>query len=146
MLTVAILRTNRVQHFPRLGNTQMAEEGRDHEHEALMQRFLAAVEGYSNEEAGSKIGMTGEAIRKYRRGDWKRLEKATARKMRAFLRDVPAPDRDGYRQGLLAAADEMAKKVEELRDLAATPSAEDVRVLEASALPEGDDGRDEEGA
>lgn len=93
-----------------------------------MARFLAAIDGLSDEEAAVATGINRESIRLYRSGEWSRFTGVTERRMRAYIErkrsglgELPA-DASGYARGLLHAADEMEKKVRELRALAAATS------------------------
>ena len=83
-----------------------------------MAGLLAAVSDYSPGEAGARVGLSGEQVRQYRKGEWKRLESLTKRKIRDFLGHMPLADPDGYAKGLLFAAAELDKKAAELRQMA----------------------------
>ena len=50
-----------------------------------MEEFLEVIQAYSDHEAGNLLGLSHTAIYKYRKGDWKRIYKATRRKIEAFL-------------------------------------------------------------
>lgn len=52
---------------------------------SLMDRFLASIDGLSDEEAEGTTGINRESIRLYRLGQWTRLTAATQRKMRASI-------------------------------------------------------------
>ena len=65
-----------------------------------MDRALAAVENLSHAEAGVVLSLSHEAVRRYRAGDWKRLNAATQRKFRSFLEEQPVRESPSYADGI----------------------------------------------
>lgn len=51
----------------------------------LVDKLIAALEGFSDAEAGLLVGLSYQTIANYRAGNWKRLEHATRRRIAAFL-------------------------------------------------------------
>jgi len=85
----------------------------------LIARFVSAVEGLSDREAGDEIGVSHTAIQNYRSGATTRLKAATRRAIEAFLGGLPevSPAAD-YADQLEAAAAELSQMAEELREKA----------------------------
>ena len=82
-----------------------------------MTRFLARVESMSQEEAGAKIGMSGERIRGYRLGEWTRLNARTRRAMEEYLGfDVPDPN-EQWRAGVRFAVNRLEDALRELEEV-----------------------------
>ena len=52
----------------------------------VMQAFVEEIRLLSDLEAADEVGLSHEAVRRYRNGEWKRLQKATRRKIEGYLR------------------------------------------------------------
>lgn len=84
---------------------------------ALMAAFLAAVERLSDQEAAREVGLTGETVRQYRAGNWKRIFASTRRKIEDYLGRAPARESQEYGDALRFAADRIRALADELEAL-----------------------------
>lgn len=96
-----------------------------------MRRFLAATSRLSTHEAGRSVGLSHEAIRKYRDGNWKQLQAASRRKLEDYLSGVRS---DAVPEATLSAADSDAIRIiEKIRQLVAVPEAPNVSAVDQPA-------------
>ncbi len=79
-----------------------------------MDRALAAVENLSHAEAGVVLSLSHEAVRRYRAGNWKRLNAATQRKFRSFLEEQPVRESPSYADGIRFAVEKFQGVAREL--------------------------------
>lgn len=83
----------------------------------LVDALLNHVEGLSDREAADLTGFAHQGIRKYRNGNWRRLQAATRRRIEALV-GLGTGDGNAYADALEAAADELERQAAALREKA----------------------------